>query len=160
MPQDTGQMHVQARSHPTSCFKDPRKDSQLEHFVKNTAIKSHQRGCPCHQQGHTTERPCVRARLGEWEPGQVSSAFWDPHVKLGQEAVTAGRLNPGTKTVRMETEPRGMWVAAEARRRSRWAPGGRKQFERAAHGDGEQVETELPVGAQTTLPLCKTQTSP
>lgn len=51
-----------------------RKDSRLEHFVKNTAIKSHQRGCPCHQQGHTMERPCVRARLGEREPGQVSSA--------------------------------------------------------------------------------------
>lgn len=53
-PQDTGQMHVQADP-PQPRASRSRKDPRLEHFVKNTAIKSRQRGCPCHQQGHTAD---------------------------------------------------------------------------------------------------------
>ena len=45
MPRDTEQMHFQADPPQPPALRS-QKDSQLEHFVKNTAIKSHQRDVP------------------------------------------------------------------------------------------------------------------
>ena len=79
MPQNTGQMHVQADP-PQPRASRSRKDPRLEHFVKNTAVKNRQRGRPCHQQGHKA----LRARLPRGMGTGPGLLCWDPHVKLGR----------------------------------------------------------------------------